>query len=63
MLTVAGLQLPATPLSDIDGSAGTVLPAQIASDVPKLKVGSTTGFTVTFKDADTAHCPAAGVNV
>ena len=44
-------------------SEGTLAPAQIVIDVPKLKVGVTIGFTVTTKFADNAHCPASGVKV
>ena len=63
MLTVAGLQLPVIPLSDVFGSAGTVPPEQMVSEVPKLNVGVTFGFTVTVNVAGMAHSPAAGVNV
>ena len=45
------------------GKAGTVPPAQIVRDVPKLNVGTIFGLTVTVKVAGTAHCPAVGVNV
>ena len=38
-------------------------PAHIVSDVPKLKVGVTFGFTVTVNVAVVAHKPAVGVNV
>ena len=63
MSTVAGLQVPLMPLVELLGKAGTPAPAQIVSDVPKEKVGVTTGFTVTVKVAGLAHCPAVGVKV
>ena len=63
MSTVAGLQVPVTPLSDVVGNVGTVPPAHIVSAVPKLKLGVTFGVTVTVKVVDVAHCPADGVNV
>lgn len=61
--TVAGLHVPLMPLDDVPGNAGTVPPAQIVSDVPKLNVGVILGLTVTVKLAVVAHCPASGVNV
>ncbi len=63
MLTVFGLQVPLIPLADEDGNGGTAAPAQMISDVPKLKVGAIFGFTVTDRDAFVAHCPDEGVNV
>ena len=51
------------PLVDVVASDGTLAPAQIAIDVPKLNVGVNIGFTVTTKFAESAHCPASGVNV
>jgi hypothetical protein len=50
-------------LVDVVGKAGTGLPAQIVSAVPKLKTGVTFGLTVTAKVVVVAHCPAEGVNV
>jgi hypothetical protein len=61
--TIAGLQVPFIPLFDVEGRTGTLPPAQMFSDGPKLNVGVTTGLTVTLKLAVVAHCPAAGVNV
>ncbi len=58
-----GFQLPVMPFIDVVGNAGTVLPEQIVSSVPKLNVGVIFGFTVTSKVAVVAHSPAAGVNV
>ena len=63
MSTDAGVQVPVIPLSDTAGSVGTVPPAQIVSDVPKLNVGVIFGFTVTANVAVVAHKPAVGVNV
>lgn len=63
MLTVAGLQLPFTPLSEVEGNAGTDAPEQIESAVPKLNAGMVLGVTVTFRVKGNAHWPAAGVNV
>jgi hypothetical protein len=63
LLTVAGLQVPVTPLSDVVGNCGTTPPLQILSVVPKLKVGTVFGTTVTVKVVAVAHSPAFGVNV
>ena len=43
------------PLFDVVGNAGTVAPAQIVSDVPKLNVGVMFGFMVTVKVAVVPH--------
>lgn len=51
------------PFKEVLGSAGTIPPSQIESDVPKLNDGVTTGFTVTAKEAVVAHWPAVGANV
>ena len=61
--TTAGFQEPAMPLSDVDGKVGTVPPAQILNEVPKLNVGVTFGLTVTVKFTVVAHSPLVGVNV
>ena len=63
MLTEAGLQVPVIPLSDVVGNAGTVSPAQIARDDPKLNAGVTFGLMVTVSVAVVAHKPAVGVKV
>ena len=63
LLTVAGLQVPVIPLSDVVGSVGTVPPLQIVKDVPKLNVGAVLGVTVTLSVVVVPHCPALGVNV
>ena len=52
------------PFVDVPGSVGTASPAHIASDVPKLNVVVTYGFTVTVKVVPTVQaCPAEGVKV
>ncbi len=53
--TTAGLHVPASPLADVAGKAGTAPPAQIASAVPKLKVGVVLGITVTFIKPGSPH--------
>lgn len=63
VLTVAGLHVPATPLSEVPGNVGTLPPAQIASVVPKLNAGVIFATTVTLNVAGNAHNPAVGVNV
>ncbi len=63
LLTVAGLHVPAMPLSDVAGNVGTASPLQIVNAVPKLKLGVRTGLTVTVNVCVVAHCPAVGVNV
>ena len=50
-------------LSDVLSNAGTVPPAQIVSDVPKLNVGVIFGFTITVNVVGVAHNPAVGVKV
>ena len=50
------------PFVDVAGNAGTVPPAHIVSDVPKLKLGVIFGLTVTVKVVGKAHSPASGVN-
>ena len=63
MLTTEGLHAPVIPLPDVLGKVGTLPPAQIFNNVPKLNVGVMFGFTVTVNVTGIAHCPAAGVNV
>ena len=55
LLTVAGLQVPVTPLLDVAGSAGTIPPAQITNEVPKLNTGTVLGVTVTSNGTEFAH--------
>ena len=49
-------------LLEVVGSEGAVAPAQIVRLVPKLKAGTTIGFTTTFLVTDIPHCPVVGVN-
>jgi hypothetical protein len=63
LLTVAGLQVPVIPLSDVVANVGTASPLQMVKLVPKLKLGVTTGLTVTDNVCVVAHCPAVGVKV
>ena len=51
------------PLLDVLGSVGTLAPAQIDKDVPKLNVGVTIGLTVTFLVIGIAHWLEVGVKV
>jgi hypothetical protein len=62
-LTTAGFQVPLTPLTEVNGSVGTVPPAHIVSVLPKPKLGIVFGVTETVNVAVVAHWPAAGVNV
>jgi hypothetical protein len=61
LLIIAGDHVPVIPFDDVVGNTGTLVPAQ--SEVAKLNVGVTLGFTVTFNVVATAHWPAFGVNV
>lgn len=63
LLTVAGLQLPVTPLFEVSGRAGTEAPEQITSEFPKSNTGVVFGVTVTVKSTGMAQTPAAGVKV
>ena len=63
MSTVVAFHVPVIPLVEVPGKTGTVLPAQIVEDVPKLKVGVIFGLTVTVNVVAVAHKPAVGVKV
>lgn len=63
LLTTAGLQVPAIPLSEIAGNAGTVPPSHIDKLVPNANCGITFGVTTRSKLVVVAHCPVDGVNV
>ena len=63
MSIIDGLHVPIFPFEEVLGNVGTVSPAQIVSDVPKLNVGSTMGFTVTFTVTGIPHWSASGVNL
>ena len=60
---IEGFHVPVILFVDVLGSVGTVPPAQIVNDVPKLKDGVMFGFTVTVKLIVVAHNPAMGVKV
>src|SRR4030095_2762157 len=49
VFTTAGFHVPLTPLLETEGNAGTLPPAQIESEVPKLNTGAMVGVTVTVK--------------
>ena len=51
------------PLEDVAGKDGTVSPAQMFNELPKLNVGVMLGSTVTVNVAVVAHNPPVGVNV
>jgi hypothetical protein len=59
--TTAGLHVPFIPFEEVVGNTGTFAPIQTDWKVPKLKVGVTTGFTVTLKVKGVTHCPAAAL--
>ena len=61
--TTAGSHVPAIPFIDPIGNKGTVPPAQIVNEVPKLNVGVIFGVIVTVKVVVVAHNPVVGVNV
>ena len=63
MSTVDGFQVPVIPFVDEAGKAGTVPPAQILKDVPKLNEGVIFCVTVTENVTCGAHTPGEGVNV
>ena len=63
MSTVDGLHVPVMLSVDVVESVGTVPPAQIVSDVPKLNVGVMFELTVTVNVVGRAQSPAVGVNV
>ena len=55
LLTVDGFHVPFIPFVDVVGKVGTLPPAQIVKDVPKLNTGVMFGFTVTVNVVGTAH--------
>ena len=63
MFTAAGFHVPVIPFSDVLGKWGTIPPAQTVSEVPKSKVGTRLGLTVTDNEVEVAHNPAVGVKV
>ena len=62
MSTTDEFHVPVIPFEDVFGKVGTVPPAQIVSEVPKLNVGTIFGVIVTVNVTGIAH-PAAGVKV
>ena len=63
MLTIEGFHVPVIQFEDVVDKVGTVSPAQIVSDVPKLNAGVMFGLTVTVNVAVVAHGPASGVKI
>ena len=61
VLLTAGAQVPVIPLFEVVGSTGAADPLQIAATA--VKVGVTSGLTVTVSVAVFAHKPAVGVKV
>ena len=61
--TTDGLHVPVIPFVDVLGNDGTIPPAQMFNEAPKLNAGVMFGVTVTVNVAGLAHCPAVGVNV
>ena len=55
--------MPLIPLTEAVGNVGTVLPAQIVCEVPKLKLGVRMGLTVTVKVTGAIHCSGVAVGV
>jgi hypothetical protein len=60
--TTAGLHVPVIPFVDVLGNVGTVPPAQMFNDVPKLNAGVILGVTLTVNVTGMAQ-PPAGVKV
>jgi hypothetical protein len=55
LLTTAGLQVPVIPLDELRGNVTTEAPSQIEVLVPKGKVGTIFGFTVTLNVVPPTH--------
>ena len=55
MLTVAGLHVPVTPLVEVLGSEGTVVPLQVVSVLLNEKVGFVFCVTFTVRVKGLAH--------
>ena len=53
--TTEGFHVPVIPFVDVFGKLGTVPPAQIVNDVPKLNAGVMFGVTVTVNVVGSAH--------
>jgi hypothetical protein len=61
LLTVAGLQVPVTPLVEVVGKRGAAAPLQMAAMV--AKEGVTIGFTVTTNEVVETHAPLLAVKI
>ena len=61
LFTVAGLQVPVMPLSDVPGRIGAAELAQIV--VARLNAGVARGLIVTLKVVSDPHSSASGVKV
>jgi hypothetical protein len=61
LLTTAGDQVPITPLVDVVGKVGAVVPLQSGAIV--ANVGTSVSVTVTDNVVVVAHWPAVGVKV
>jgi hypothetical protein len=55
LLTIDGLQEPATPFVDVFGNDGTAPPLHILNDVPNAKVGVVRAVTVILIVTGNAH--------
>ena len=61
MLSIAGLQVPVTPLVEVVGSAGIGAPEQYVPGAGN--VGVAIGLIVIVRVVVVAHCPGFGVKV
>ena len=55
LLTTEGLQVPVIPLDELAGNVTTGAPSQIVVFVPKEKVGTIFGFTITLNVVPPTH--------
>ena len=62
LFTMAGLQVPVIPLTDVAGNVGTIPLLQMLIAIGKLNVGVMLGATVTTKTNGVAH-GSTGVKV
>ena len=62
LLTVAGFQVPVTPLVEVVGSVGAAAPEHIVAGKP-VNVGVVLAVTFTVTVTGIAQSPAVGVNV
>ena len=61
MLIIAGVQVPLTPLVEVDGKTGAVLPLQISFSV--ANEGAIFSVMVWVSEVETAHWFASGVKI